>query len=133
VALSGRAPRQGNADTGACPGQSVLSAGVGAIDLPLVELVPRDALAALHSDRASTWRASPGAMVPTVVPGEHAPDPTSDPRLNVDRDRLHLIVTPTELDIIVDALRSVGNVELAERFEAVLHQLGQGSSRERHA
>jgi len=48
-------------------------------------------------------------------------------------DRLHLVVTPTELDIVVDALRSVGNVELADRFEAVLHHLGQDSARERHA
>jgi len=40
---------------------------------------------------------------------------------------------PVELDIIVDALRSVGNVELAARLEAVLHKLGESSGRERHA
>jgi hypothetical protein len=53
--------------------------------------------------------------------------------LNVDGDRIHLIVSPTELDIVVDALRSVGNVELAERFESVLQQFGQGSGGERQS
>jgi hypothetical protein len=72
-------------------------------------------------------------MVPTVVPPEHPPDPDRERQLNVDSDRLHLIVTPVELDIIVDALRSVGNVELGARFEAVLRNLGESSGRERHA
>ena len=72
-------------------------------------------------------------MVPANVPSEHAPDPNPEPRLNVEPDRLHLVVTPIELDIVIDALRSVGNLELADRFEAVLHQLGQDSGRERHA
>ena len=72
-------------------------------------------------------------MVPADVPSEYAPDPNPEPRLNVEPDRLHLVVTPIELDIVVDALRSVGNLELADRFEAVLHQLGQDSGRERHA
>jgi hypothetical protein len=54
-------------------------------------------------------------------------DPSREPLLNVDRDRIHLIVSPVELDIVVDALRSVGNVELAERFESVLRQFGQSS------
>jgi hypothetical protein len=72
-------------------------------------------------------------MVPTVVPPEHASDPDREHQLNVDSDRLHLIVTPVELDIVVDALRSVGNVELAERFEAVLRNLDERSGRERHA
>jgi hypothetical protein len=71
-------------------------------------------------------------MVPTVVPGEHPSDPNADPLLNVDPDRVHLIVTSAELAIVVDALRSVGNVEMAERFEAVVHQLGQDSGRGRH-
>ena len=53
--------------------------------------------------------------------------------LNVDDDHIHLIVSPTELDIVVDALRSVGNVELAERFESVLRQFGQSSGRERQS
>jgi len=70
-------------------------------------------------------------MVPTVVPPEHLPDPDRERQLNVDSDRLHLIVTPVELDIVVDALRSVGNVELAERFESVLRQFGENSGRER--
>ena len=67
------------------------------------------------------------------MPGEQESDPKADTRLNVDADRLHLIVTPVELDIVVDALRSVGNGELAERFEAVLRQSGYGSRRERHS
>jgi hypothetical protein len=67
------------------------------------------------------------------VRGEQESDPNADPQLNVDADRLHLIVTPVELDIIVDALRSVGNNELAERFEAVLRHSGYCSDDERHA
>jgi hypothetical protein len=66
------------------------------------------------------------------VSGEQAPDHNADRRLNVDTDRLHLILTPVELDIVVDALRSVGNAELAERFDAVLRHSGYGSGRERH-
>ena len=61
---------------------------------------------------------------------------SSDPReplLNIDRDRIHLIVSPTELDIVVDALLSVGNVELAERFESVLRQFGQSSGYEQQS
>ena len=72
-------------------------------------------------------------MVPTVVPPEHPPDPDRERQLNVEFDRVHLIVTPVELDIVVDALRSVGNIELAARFEAVLRNLGESSGRERHA
>jgi hypothetical protein len=64
-------------------------------------------------------------MIPTVVPGEHLPDAAAEPQLNVDAGRVHLIVTPTELGILVDALRSVGNRELAERFEAVLHRFSK--------
>jgi len=60
-----------------------------------------------------------------LVAPEHPRDLDAERELNVDPDRLHLIVTPIELDIVVDALRSVGNVELAERFEAILHKLGQ--------
>ena len=51
------------------------------------------------------------------MPDEQATNPNADRQLNVDADRLHLAVTPIELNIIVDALRSVGNCELAERFE----------------
>ena len=65
------------------------------------------------------------------MPDEQATNPNADRQLNVDADRLHLAVTPIELNIIVDALRSVGNCELAERFEAVLRHSGYGSSRER--
>ena len=72
-------------------------------------------------------------MVRLAVSSEQTPDHNAKPRLNVEPDRLHLVVTLVELDIVVDALRSVGNVELADRFEAVLHHLGQDSARERHA
>jgi len=65
------------------------------------------------------------------VSAEQGPEPNVDPQLNVDADRLHLIVTPVELDILVDALRSVGNTELADRFEAVLRRSGYGSERRR--
>jgi hypothetical protein len=67
------------------------------------------------------------------VATEDSSDPSREPLLNVDGDRIHLIVSPTELDIVVDALRSVGNVELAERFESVLQQFGQSSRRERQS
>jgi hypothetical protein len=72
-------------------------------------------------------------MVPTVVPDEHPSDPSSDPGLNVDPDRVHLIVPPAELAIVVGALRSIGSVDMADRFDAVLHQLCQDSARERRA
>jgi ketosteroid isomerase-like protein len=42
-------------------------------------------------------------------------DLRSDQRQRSDPGSVHLIVSPTELDIVVDALRSVGNVELADR------------------
>jgi hypothetical protein len=67
------------------------------------------------------------------VATEDSSDPSRALLLNVDGDRIHLIVSPTELDIVVDALRSVGNVELAERFESVLRQLGHSSGRERQS
>jgi hypothetical protein len=63
------------------------------------------------------------------VPAEDSSEPSSEPLLNVDRNRLYLIVGPTELDIVVDAPRSVGNVELADRFENVLRQFGESSGR----
>jgi hypothetical protein len=46
------------------------------------------------------------AVVPTVVPSERVPDPESQPRLNFDWDRVHIVVERTEPDIVVDALRS---------------------------
>jgi hypothetical protein len=66
------------------------------------------------------------------VPTEYSSDPR-EPLLNIDGDRIQLIVSPTELDIVVDALRSVGNVELAERFESVLRQFGQSSGRDQQS
>ena len=65
--------------------------------------------------------------------GEHAANRKDDDRLNVDSDRVHLIVTRTELKIVADALRSARDVELAARFEGVLHQFGERSGGERHA
>src|SRR4051794_8721795 len=49
-------------------------------------------------DCRPTSSASPGDIVPAAVPTEDTNDPGDVPRLNVDGDRLHLIVTPTELD-----------------------------------
>jgi hypothetical protein len=49
--------------------------------------------------------------------------PNPEPQLNVHADEVHLVLTVMELDIIVDALRSVGNVELADRLESVLRRL----------
>jgi hypothetical protein len=65
------------------------------------------------------------------VSAEETGGPGREPSHNVDRDRLYLIVSPTELDIVVDALRSVGNVELAERFESVLRQFAENTRRDR--
>jgi hypothetical protein len=48
--------------------------------------------------------------------------PNPEPQLNVHADEVHLVLTVMELDIIVDALRSVGNVELADRLESVLRR-----------
>lgn len=49
----------------------------------------------------------------------------SDPQVNVDPDQVHLVVSVLELDVIVDALRSVGNSELADRFEAIMRSLAE--------
>ena len=71
-------------------------------------------------------------MVRLAVPSEHTP--ASDAaQLNVDPDQIHLVVTTTELDILADALRSVGNMEFADRLETILRQLGQAARRERDA
>ena len=51
--------------------------------------------------------------------------PNLEPQLNIDPDEVHLVLTRMELDIIVDALRSVGNVELADRLEAILRRLSR--------
>ena len=59
--------------------------------------------------------------------GQDARDLNLNPQLNVDPDQVHLVVTRLELDIIVDALRSVGNVEIAERLEAILRQVARVS------
>ena len=69
-------------------------------------------------------------MVSPVVSGERASDPEGDPWINVDPGRLHIVLTPIELDILVDALHSVGNTELAQRFEAILRQFRQDPSHE---
>jgi len=67
------------------------------------------------------------------VSSEHVPEPDPESGPNIDPDQVHLVVTPTELDILVDALRSVGNTELAVRFENVLRQFGQAKRRGRDA
>jgi hypothetical protein len=72
-------------------------------------------------------------MVPGAMPGEHAPDPDAEARLNVDSDHVHVVLTTMELDMIADALRSVGNRELADRLETILHQFAQSARRERDA
>lgn len=51
---------------------------------------------------------------------------TPEPATTVDVEQVeqvHLVLSPIALDIIVDALRSVGNVELAERLETILQQV----------
>jgi hypothetical protein len=66
-------------------------------------------------------------MVPHVVATEHTSNPDPQSQLNVDPDHVHLLLTSLELDIIIDALRSVGNTDLADRLEAILrlmHQTG---------
>jgi hypothetical protein len=68
-------------------------------------------------------------MVSSVMPCDQEPDQTDAPRPNVEPDQLHLVVTLTELNDVVDALLSVGNNKLAERFEAVLGHLGGRPSR----
>jgi hypothetical protein len=64
-------------------------------------------------------------MIHRAVVSEESRSPNPEPRLNVEPDKVHLVLTGLELDIIVDALRSVGNVELADRLESVLRRLGQ--------
>jgi hypothetical protein len=44
--------------------------------------------------------------------------------LDVESDMVHLVLTRLELDIIVDALRSVGNLELAEDLDTILRHTG---------
>ena len=72
-------------------------------------------------------------MVRLAVSSEQTPDHNAESRLNVDRDQVHLVVTTIEPDIIADALRSVGNLEFADRLETILHQLGQAARHERDA
>ena len=64
---------------------------------------------------------------------QYVPDPDPESGSNIDPYQVHLVVTPIELDILVDALRSVGNTELADRFENVLRQFGQAKRRARDA
>jgi hypothetical protein len=70
-------------------------------------------------------------MVRPGVASEDTGDLGPDPELNVDPEQVHLVVDALELDIIVDALRSVGNVELADRFEAIMRSLARPGSRGR--
>jgi hypothetical protein len=52
-------------------------------------------------------------------------DSSSELESNVDSEHVHVVLTALELDIVVDALRSVGNLELAEHLELILRRLGQ--------
>lgn len=72
-------------------------------------------------------------MVWVAVPGGDPLDPPDDRGLNVDPDRLYFVVTPGELEIVVDALRSAGRPELADRFNAVLHRVRGGEDLEQRA
>jgi hypothetical protein len=64
-------------------------------------------------------------IIHRAVASEEIRTPNPEAHLNVDPDEVHLVLTGLELDIIVDALRSVGNIELADRLESVLRRLGQ--------
>jgi hypothetical protein len=50
---------------------------------------------------------------------------TPEPETHVDAEHVYLVLSLIEVDILVDALRSVGNVEFAEQLEAILRQLRQ--------
>jgi hypothetical protein len=56
-------------------------------------------------------------------------DSDLESQLNVDSDLIHLVLTGLELDIIVDALRSVGNVELADDLDTILRHAAQRRNR----
>ncbi len=70
----------------------------------------------------------PRRIIHRAVSSEEARSPNPEPHLNVYPDEVHLVLTALELDIIVDALRSVGNIDLADRMESVLRRLGQNHS-----
>ena len=52
-------------------------------------------------------------------------DSTLGSEAHVDGEHVQLVLSLIEVDILVDALRSVGNVEFAEQLEAILRQLRQ--------
>jgi hypothetical protein len=52
-------------------------------------------------------------------------DSTPENETNVDVEHVHLVLSLIEVDILADALRSVGNVEFAERLETILRQVRQ--------
>ena len=52
-------------------------------------------------------------------------DAAPEPETHVDVERVHVVLSPIEVDILVDALRSVGNVEFAERLETLLRLVRQ--------
>jgi hypothetical protein len=63
-----------------------------------------------------------------AVPHENHEESEPESQSNVDAEQVHLVLTLVELDIMVDALRSVGNIEMAERFEALLRARHGGRS-----
>jgi hypothetical protein len=46
--------------------------------------------------------------------------------IKVDPDQVHVAVSASEEDIVVDTLRSVGTIEIADRFERILWKLARG-------
>jgi hypothetical protein len=64
-------------------------------------------------------------MVRPAVASEHTPISNNELQPNVDPTQVHLVVTTTELDILADALRSLGNVEFADRLEIIQVSLGR--------
>ena len=70
------------------------------------------------------WIARAGAMVRAAVADTNQIG-TPETETHVDSEHVHLVLSLIDLDILVDALRSVGNVEFAEQLEAILRQLRQ--------
>ena len=65
-----------------------------------------------------------GAMVRARV-ADRNQDSTLGSETHVDGEHVQLVLSLIEVDILVDAVRSVGNVEVAEQLEATLRQMRQ--------
>jgi hypothetical protein len=44
---------------------------------------------------------------------------------NVEPRQIHLVLDPLDLFVIIDALRSVGNVDFADRLDEILRQFAR--------